>query len=137
MDGPLRDFADDLLNILDAHFAGETARAIDIRMRHRAAGIELERHRLGDPPLPKTIEQLRPVAALDAREGVKEPVLALEYRARADEAAAREVRGADSRLGRPARVHALGPCALGEILDDPRGHRAGDAQRIDKLVFGQ
>ena len=39
-----------------------------------------------------------------------------------------------SRLRGPAGMHALGPAAVGEILDDAAGHGAGDAQRIDELA---
>ena len=111
----------------------EAPRAIDVRMRHGAAGIELERHGLGHPALAEAVEQLVPVALRGAREAVEEAVLALEHGARPDEARAREVGGADSRLRRPARVHALGPGAFGEVLDDAAGHRAGDAQGVHEL----
>ena len=37
-------------------------------------------------------------------------------------------------LRRPARMHALGPGAFGEIFDDAARHAAGDAERIDDLL---
>ena len=61
---------------------------------------------------------------------MEEAVLALEQRARAGEARLRHARGAIARLRRPARMHALGPGAFGEVFDDARGHAAGDAERI-------
>ena len=64
---------------------------------------------------------------------MKEAVLAVEQRARAGEARLRHARGAIARLRRPARMHALGPGAFGEVFDDARGHAAGDAQRIEPL----
>ena len=67
------------------------------------------------------------------RERVVEAVRAFEHGARADEAGAREIRGADSRLRGPSRVKALGPGAFGEVLDDAGCHRSGDSKRIYKL----
>jgi hypothetical protein len=58
---------------------------------------------------------------------MEEAVLAVEQRARSGEASLREARGTITRLRRPARVHALGPCAFGEVFDDARRHAAGDA----------
>ena len=59
---------------------------------------------------------------------------ALDHGARADEAVLRQQGRAQPGLRRPAGMQALGPGALGEILDDPRRHAAGDAQRIDDLA---
>src|SRR2546422_720717 len=69
-----------------------------------------------------------------AGEGVEEAGRALEHGAGTREAGAGEKRGAQARLRRPARVHALGPAAVGEVLDDAGGHRAGDAERIGELL---
>ena len=64
---------------------------------------------------------------------MEEAVLALEHRARAEKALAPEQGRAQARLRRPAGVQPLGPGALGEVLDDPRCHAAGDAERIGQL----
>ena len=51
-----------------------------------------------------------------------------------DEAVLRQQCRAHAGLRRPAGMHALGPGALGEILDDAARHAAGDAERIDDLA---
>ena len=79
---------------------------------------------------PAPVEHGAEIAAVAVGEGMKEAVLAVEQRARSGEAGLREARGAITRLRRPARVHALGPCAFGEVFDDARRHAAGDAQRV-------
>src|SRR6185369_1198471 len=105
-------------------FFPKTSGAIDIRMGHRAAGVELERDARGEPALAEAVDELRPVALRGIGEAVVEAVRAFEYGARADEARASEVRRANARLRGPAGMQALGPGALGEVLDDSRGHRA-------------
>jgi hypothetical protein len=57
----------------------------------------------------------------------------LEQRSRAGEACLRHSRGAISRLRRPARMHALGPGAFGQVFDDARSHAACDAERVAPL----
>src|SRR5262245_18359396 len=104
-------------------------------MGHRAAGIDLEGERLGDPAAAEALDELSPFALRGAREAVVEAVRSLEHGARADEARAREFRGADARLRGPARVQPLGPGALGQVFDDAGGHRACNAQCVYELVF--
>jgi hypothetical protein len=73
--------------------------------------------------------------ALD-REGVKGAVLALEDRAGAQEAALGQTRRTPARARGPAGMHALGPGALRQVLDDARGHGADDAKSRSGL-FGR
>ncbi len=75
------------------------------------------------------------VALRGVGEAVKQSVHAFEHRARPEKTAARQQRGADAGLRRPAGMHALGPGAFGQIFDDAGGEAAGDAERIDDL-FG-
>ena len=98
-------------------------RAVDVGLHHRAAGIGLERDRLGDPALAEAVEELVEQRLDRGREGLEEAVLAFQHGARPDEAGAAEQRGAQARLRGPAGVHALGPAAVAEIFDDARGHR--------------
>ena len=74
------------------------------------------------------------IAIRRVRKTVEQPVHALEHRARADEATARQQCGADARLRRPSGMQPLGPGAFGKIFDDAAGHAAGDAERIDNLA---
>ena len=62
---------------------------------------------------------------------------AFEHGARAEEARAREIGGADARLRGPAGMQSLGPRALGEILDDAARERADDAERVHPLRVRQ
>ncbi len=64
-------------------------------------------------------------------EAVEQAVGPLEHGARPDKAVLRQERRAQARLRRPARMHALGPGALGEVFDDAGGHAAGNAEGID------
>src|SRR3954454_5570436 len=93
-------------------------RAIHIGLGHGAAGVGLERDAVCYPFLAESIRKLRPVALRAAGKGVIEAMRALEHRAGADEAVAREIAGPDARLRRPARMQPLRPGALGQILDD-------------------
>ena len=102
-------------------------------MRHGAAGIGLEGERLGHPARAEIVER-RVVALRGVGEAVKQPVHALEHRARPEETAARQQRRADAGLRRPAGMQPLGPGALGEIFDDAGGEAAGDAERVDDLL---
>jgi hypothetical protein len=111
-------------------------RAIDVRMRHRPACVRLERDSGAEPYLAGAIDHRAEIAAVRVRERMEESVLALEYRARSGEAFGGQPRRAIARLRRPARMHSLGPCAFGQVLDDPGGHAARDAERIDPLRGG-
>jgi len=64
-------------------------------------------------------------------------VLALENGLGAGEARLREQRGDHTAVGRPARMEALGPGAVGEILDDPRGLAPADPEGAHQLVLGE
>src|SRR5688572_2988605 len=101
--------ADHFRDVLQPHLLRQAPRAVDIGLGHGAAGVGLEGDRGGDPALTEAVEQLRPVAVGAARERVVEAVRAFHHRARADEAVAGEIGGADAGLGRPARMQALGP----------------------------
>ena len=63
----------------------------------------------------------------------EEPMLTLENGARAVEAVLPQQRRLEPRLRRPAGVQTLGRASFGEILDDPRGHAAGDAEGVGGL----
>jgi hypothetical protein len=97
-------------------------------MGHGAAGIGLERDVAAQPVAARALEHGAEIAAVAVGEGMEEAVLAIEQRTRSGESGLRQARGAIARLRRPARVHALGPRAFGEVLDDSRRHAAGDAQ---------
>ena len=112
----------------------QTTRAVDIGVHHRPARIRLERQRLHHPALAETVEQRAIVAIARVREAVEQPVHAFEHRARTREAGARQQRRPQAGLRGPARMHALGPAAVGQVLDDAARHRAGDAHRIDQLA---
>src|SRR5712691_3463462 len=134
MNRPFRSFTDDFFYVLNINFFRQPSSAVDVGLRHGAAGIGLESDGCRQPLAAEAVEELCPVAPGGAREAVVEPVRAFEHRARPDEPGARQVRGANSRLRRPARMHALGPRALREVLDDARGHRTRYAQRMDELI---
>src|SRR5258708_39183375 len=96
-------------------------------MRHGPAGIGLEGDGIDDPARAQLIEQRAEIGFLAWRKGLIEAVLPLEDEARAGEACLGEERCADAGLGRPAGMETLGPAAIREIFDDPRGEAAGDA----------
>ena len=110
---------------------GELDRAVDEGLRHGAAGVRLERNRLHHPASAEVVEKRLEIGRDRRRECPVHAVDALEHRARPQESAARHQRGAHARLRGPARMHALGPCALGKVFDDSGGHAAGDAKRRD------
>ena len=109
MHGAFGRFANDFLDLIELHFLAEAAGAVDVRVRHGAAGVELEGDAGGEPALAETVDELRPIALGGIGEAVIKAVRALEYGTRADESSARKVGGADSRLRRPARMQAFGP----------------------------
>src|SRR5690349_7116551 len=94
--------ADDFLYLVQIDFWGQSASAVDVGMSHRAAGIDLEGERLGDPAAAEALGELAPLALRGVREAVEEAVRSFEHRARTNEARAREVGGADARLRCPA-----------------------------------
>ena len=116
-------------------FGDEPPRAIDVRVRHRAARVGLERDVGAEPNPARAVEHRAEVAAVAVGEGVEETMLAIEQRPRAGEACLRHARGAIAGLRRPARMHPLGPRAFGEVFDDARCHASGDAERVDPLRF--
>ncbi len=126
-------FADHLGYLIDVDARREPPRAIDIRLRHRAASVGLEGDAVRHPALAEAIGQLWPVSLRSVGERLVEAVRAFEHGAGTDEAGARQIHGADRRLRGPARMEALGPGSFGEILDDAGGHRADDAERVDHL----
>src|SRR5262245_23412377 len=115
--------ADDLGNVVDAKPALiEASGAVDIRLDHGATGVWLE-GQVGRVPAPaKTIEQRTPIAVSRASKAVEEAVHALKHGARTQERGAGQVSGAQTRLRRPARMHAFGPAAVRQILDDAARH---------------
>ena len=138
MDDAFRGFAFDRNNVVDLYAIGhELARTVDVRVRHRAARVRLERD-IGAKPLPAgAFEHRAEIAAVAVGECVKKAVVAVEQRPRAPEARLRHSGGAITGLRCPSRVHALRPCAFGQVLDDPGRHAAGDAERVHPLRFIQ
>src|SRR5262249_22372727 len=104
--------ADDFLYLVQIDFWGQSASAVDVRMSHGAASVDLEGERLGDPPAAEAPGELAQLALRGTREAVEEAMGSLEHGARADEPRAREVGGADARLRCPAGVQPLGPGAF-------------------------
>ena len=86
------------------------------------------------PRLAEAVGQHFVVAFDVVREAEEQAVRAFEHRARPEKALARDARRVQPALRRPARVQALGPGALGEVLDDAARHAAGDAERVHRLL---
>ncbi len=116
----------------------QAQRAVHVGMRDRAARVGLERER-GELPPPAERRELRlqAVGLVAAREGRVEAVGALEDRLRPGEPRARHHRRGHPRVRGPARVQALGPGAVGQVLDDPGGLAAAEAEGVDLLVLGE
>ena len=108
-------------------------RAIDVWVRHRSARVRLECKAGGQPGVTGAVEHRGEVAGAGACECMEEPMLAIEDGARSLEAGERQSCRAISALRRPTGMHPLGPRAFSQIFDDPRGHAAGDTDRIDPL----
>src|SRR5262249_28755968 len=126
---------DDVFGVYAAALA-QAQRAVHVRLRDRAAGIGLESELLELPHAAEAREELVEAPGLDvAGERAIEAVLALEDGLPPGEPGLREQRGHDAGVGRPARVQALGPRAVGEILDDPRGLAPADPERAHELVL--
>ena len=89
------------------------------------------------PVLAESLQHGVEIRGARRREGLEEAMRALEHRARAFEAASRHQGGADAGLRGPAGMHAFCRCAFGEILDDARGHAAGDAEGGGDLLRRQ
>ena len=87
--------------------------------------------------LPKVADELGEIPFRRVREAEEQAVRALEHRARADEAFAGDARGMQPGMRRPARVQALGPGAVGEILDDPARHAPRDSKRVHGLFLSR
>src|SRR4051812_13962 len=87
-------------------------RTVHIGLGHGAAGVGLERDAVRHPVFAESVRKLCPVALRAAGKGVIEAMRALEHRARANEAVAREIAAADARLRRPAGMQSLRPGAL-------------------------
>ena len=111
----------------------ELARAVDVGMRHGAAGVGLEGDVGAEPLLARAFEHAGEITVIAVGEGMKETVVPLQQGARPGEARLRQARRAITRLRGPTRMQALGPRAFGKIFDDPGSHAAGDAQRVDPL----
>ena len=105
--------------------------AVDIGMRHGSARIRLEGERLGEPLAAEIAEERVVIALGCVGEPMEQAVGPLEHGARTTKAVLRHQGGAQTRLRRPAGMHAFGPGALGKIFDDAGRHAAGDAERID------
>ena len=88
-------------------------------------------------PRPSASEARRAASGGSPAEGSVEAVGALEDRARAREAGLREVRRHHARMRRPAGVQALGPGAVGQVLDNPARLAAAEPERRGELGRGQ
>ena len=131
---PLRHLAYDFGDVfrLDAA-CGQPSRTVDIGLRHRPAGIRLERQRVRHPARAKIARQCLVVALGCVRKAMEQSVHTLEHRPRTDESSPRQQGGADAGLRRPAGMQPLGPGAFGQVFDDPAGHTAGDTECTDNL----
>src|SRR4029434_6548845 len=105
-------------------------------MRHRPARIRLERDVEPDPFVAKLVQHRGKVAVLVSRKTIEGAMIAFEHRARTLEAGQREAHRALATLGRPPRMHPLGPCAFGQVLDDSAREAARDSESIDLLRRG-
>src|SRR3989441_874291 len=114
----------------------EAARAVHVGVGDRATGVGLEREPLELPhPAEAPKERLQALDVEAAREGAIESVLTLEDRLRPREAGAREQGRDDAGVGRPAGVEALGPCAIGQVLDDATGLAPAHPEGVNELVL--
>ena len=117
--------------------ACERDRAVDERLGHRSACIGLEGDGLQQPALAEAVQQGGEVGV--AR-GARTPCRSRACppaRSRADEAGLGQQCRADAGLRGRAGMHALGPAAVGEILDDAGGQAAGDADGVGEGGGGQ
>src|SRR5947208_7123856 len=114
----------------------EAARAVHVGVGDRATGVGLEREPLELPhPAEAPKERLQALDVEAAREGAIESVLTLEDRLRPREAGAREQGRDDAGVGRPAGVEPLGPCAIGQVLDDATGLAPAHPEGVNELVL--
>ena len=111
----LADFADDLGDVIRLHaLFGQFDRTVHERLRHRPAGVGLERDVFHDPRAPQILTQRVEIRLHRRRKRAIETVRALEHGAWTVEAAAGHQRGADARLRGPSGVHPLRGRPLGE-----------------------
>jgi hypothetical protein len=82
---------------------------------------------------PRAVEHRFEVAFACVRERMEESVLALEDSARPGESGLRHAGRTVARLRGPSGVHALGPRAFGQVLDDAGGHASRNPQRVHHL----
>ena len=132
----LADIAFDLDDIIsrDALF-GERNGAIDKGLRHGSAGIGFEDNIVDHPTLAEIFQQQIESRFARGRESMEETMRAFKHGARSQKSAARHQCCAQTRLRRPARMHALGPGAFCQIFDNAGGHRTGNAERIHRLLL--
>ena len=122
----------------DTVLFSQPERAVHVRLGDRPARIGLEGELLQFPDAPEAPQQrLEPARIRATGERRIEPVLTLEHARRPGEAGAGQARGDHAAVCRPAGVKALGPRAIGEVLDDPAGLTAADAEGMDQLDLGQ
>jgi hypothetical protein len=111
----------------------QPARAIDVRLVHRAGRVGLERQVDEVPALAEAFGERVEVARGAVREGAEHAMRPFEHRARTAEPFRAEARRENAGARRRAGVQALGRGALGEVLDDASGQAACDAERVDDL----
>src|SRR5262249_23613117 len=109
-------------------FLPQPQRAVHVRMRDRAAGISLEGKIRNLPNFPELVELAE--VGVAGSERLVEIVRSLEDRRRAAKAAAREQRGDDPCVRRPAGMKPLGPGAVRQVFDDARALAAANAESV-------
>ena len=115
----LSDEALDGRDVVGAHaILGQGDRAVDEGLRHRAARVGLERQVLRNPALAQFVEQMLKVGRNRRGKRFVEPVRPVQHGSRPLEAPSSHEGRPNARLRGPPRVHAFGPRALGQILDD-------------------
>ena len=120
---------------IELRTGADARRAVHVRLVDRAARIRLEHEALDRPLVPEGRAERRQAAGIGrrAREALVEAVGALEDRPRAGEAGLGEQRRHDAGVGRPARVEALGPRAVRQVLDDAARLAAAESEGRDQF----
>ena len=110
---------------------------IDVGMRHGATGIGLECHVCRQPVSARIGQHVFKQSFIRVGECMKKAMRSLKKGPGASEAFLSQASSAVTRLGRPAWVHAFGPCAFGQVFNDARRHAARNSQRIHPLHRAQ
>ncbi len=132
-----RTFADAAVqrdDIVCVYAFGKPLGAIDKRLCHRAARIGLERGPCHVPGLAELTTEYFEVWRHRRRKAVQESVRAFEHGCGSRKACLGHACRAYSRLRCPAGMHAFGPRAVCQILDDSGRHAARDTECVGRLL---